>query len=145
VIQKWDRYYSFAFVRNPWDVQVSMFFYIQQMGTAHDEWNQIRNFSTFNQYIDRYVRPRWEVEPPRAQIDYLCETDGTILMSFVGRFESLQTDFRKICGQLSLGSISLREFNRSVHEEYRSYYSRSTQRLVSKWFERDIDAFGYCF
>src|SRR5580658_6306737 len=56
VLQHWSEYYSFAFVRNPYDIQVSMYNYILRLGVMHPEYNLVKRYRNASAYVKGHFR-----------------------------------------------------------------------------------------
>ena len=141
-----DRLYKFAFVRNPWDLQVSSYHHLRRERPRLLE--GITDFSTF-------VRRKLDPERPyqyhldtsiERQSDYLVDLSGRIVADFVGHYERLQEDFDLICEQIGIGRRRLPHRRKAAdREDYRRYYDDQTADLVAEYFRRDIENFGYAF
>ncbi len=137
--------FKFAFVRNPWDRLVSQYHYrrsldatgLRSQNIGFQEW-------VCRAYGDRdpalYNDPRYF----RTQCDWICDEFGSLLVDFVGRFETLEADFRTVAGILG-STASLPHHNASEHEPYRRYYDHDTCALVRDYFAPDLATFGYEF
>lgn len=137
--EAYDRFFSFAFVRNPWDWQVSLYTYMRKT-PAHFQHEMVKNFEGFNEYI------RWRCrEDVRLQRDMICTAEGEPLVDFVGRFERLEEDFAEICSRIGLPELSLPKVNVSNTRNYREFYDEESRELVKETFEPDIRAFDYEF
>ena len=66
-------------------------------------------------------------------------------IDFLGRFESFEEDFARVCRRLGLPSDEVPHRNRSEHAPYRSYYDDKTVERVGNFYERDVRLFGYRF
>ena len=131
-------YFSFTFVRNPWDWQVSLYTYMLKNGDHHQH-ELVKNLGSFGEYI------RWRcAEEVRYQRDFIYSDQGDLLVDFVGRFEQIEQDFQSICSRIGI-DVVLPKMNISRTTSYREYYDKETVDLVSKVFEPDINAFGYRF
>jgi len=136
-----DSLFKFAFVRNPWDWQVSLYFYIRQAPKhkLHEKLNKM-GFTDFIQ---------WHIEQkPLRQIDFLADEESRMIVDFVGKYENLDNDLNHIRKQLSLKVGPLHKTNVSknrAHKDYRKYYDSSTANLIAAYFEADIKHFGYEF
>ena len=136
--KEWDGYFTFAFVRNPWDWQVSLYSYMQQR-EQHWQHDLAKSFSNFREYLD------WRVnEDKHLQQEFLCDCNGQIIVDFVGRVETIEKDFEYICGEIGIVE-SLPHKNKSKHRDYKSYYDDYTRSLVDEHFALDIERFGYSF
>ena len=137
----WQRYYTFAFIRNPWDRQVSIYHWWlttpwRDDDDIHAAVAEMRDFEDF------------VLSPPPNQtscIEYLTAGDGTIMVDFIGRYERLDEDFKTLCRTLSLPQRPLDKINTTEHDQFTQYYNPLTRDLVSERFRADREAFGYVF
>lgn len=135
--EKWDSMYSFSFVRNPWDWQVSLYHFIQT-----NKFNSQRGLvssMTFDDYV------KWRVEEDlHLQTSFIFDRHEKQLVDFVGRFENLSEDFAAVCRTIGVAT-SLPHENASKHDGYQKYYNDTTASLIAEAFKPDIEAFGYEF
>ncbi len=138
-------YYKFAFVRNPWDWQVSMYNFILSEPT-HIRHNLVVSFGSFDRYLDWVVATDspYPKGATKFQYETLTDSDGRLLVDYVGRFETLAQDFAQVCHQVGL-TTRLPHLNSSQHRNYRAYYNERSQQMVAEHFATDIDLFGYTF
>ncbi|HEY5425064.1 MAG TPA: sulfotransferase family 2 domain-containing protein [Candidatus Tumulicola sp.] len=144
--REWHGLFSFAFVRNPWDLVVSAYHFERRyLAQTHvnrvepDRAEAIRRCATFEQFVRLY--PLLE---PLDMTSMIVDENDRNIVSFVGRFESLSTDFAEICRQIGASGVGLPHENRSEdRRDYRSYYSAQTRQIVARYFSRDIDRFEY--
>lgn len=173
IIPDWDDYFSFAFVRNPWDRLVSWYsmireakemtwwdalcsprkrrhFFALRRGRRKYWQYVLENSTSFDEFI-RFCGDDIEVEPGifvsiyRNQLDYLTDEDGTLLVDFIGRFENFASDLAVILNRLGIQEAAIPHENRSKHRHYSLYYTPETRELVSRIYARDIETFGYHF
>jgi hypothetical protein len=135
--REFEKYYTFTFVRNPWDWQVSLYHFMQQTA-VHYQHSLISKMS-FEEYIDW----RCSVEP-RSQKRFLVDQHGQNLIDFVGRFESINQDFSTICENLKIDA-ELPHVNASRRKNYQESYTTETRRKIAETFAEDIEFFGYSF
>ncbi len=140
-----DGYYKFAFVRNPWDWQVSMYHFILREPThrKHQIVEQLGSFDAYLQWVIKTPNP-YPKGATKEQSAVLTAADGKLLVDFVGRYESLAQDFAQVCDRLHIAA-ALPHVNRSAHRNYRDYYTSQTEQLVAEHFRTDIERFGYTF
>lgn len=137
-IDEFKSFYSFAFVRNPWDWQVSLYKYMLKSADHHQH-QLVKELGNFDEYI------RWRCSREiRFQKDFICSKDGKVLIDFVGRFERIDEDFEKICSQIGV-SASLPKLNVSNATPYREYYTDETRDIVMQTYQPDIAFLGYDF
>lgn len=144
-LAKWNDYFKFAFVRNPWDWFVSQHFYnLQKLGEPHDIDAPLSLEDVYRTY--RYLRiyrgAAW-VESA-CQNAFICDNTGNVLVDFLGRFEKFEDDFAAITALIGLGT-RLPRINASAHRYYRDYYTSATAEVVRELYQVDIDIFSYDF
>jgi hypothetical protein len=110
-------FYSFGFVRNPWDRIVSYYQFLSRRNFA-------RHVETGNPY-----HPCWH---------------WTKDLDFVGRFESLEADFSHICRRLGI-SAELPHVNATERGPYRQYFDEVTRDIVARRYADDLREYGYEF
>ena len=80
----------------------------------------------------------------QPQVEWLKDDEGVISIDFIGKFESINTDFDLIKNIIGVDK-SLPHLNASKRASYRSYYDEETKGIVADWFHEDIREFGYTF
>jgi chondroitin 4-sulfotransferase 11 len=155
--EQWDATFKFAFVRNPWDRLVSWWSMINGFRDAYRKGPHLNRFFayifenslTFEEFI---LNCHADIADPdgrkcilRNQLDYLTDPDGRLLVDFIGKFENLEMDFRKVTRQLGLPDTALAHINQSTHAAYFDYYNDRTRSLIEQAYQRDIKQFGYTF
>ena len=135
--ERWDDTFTFSFVRNPWDWQVSLYHFIQ--GNKNNHQRDLVSSMTFDEYID------WRVTYDlHLQGEFVFDQQGEQLVDFVGRFENLTHDFAEVCRRIGM-EADLGHENSSDHQAWKSYYSDESAAKVAEAFAPDIEAFGYSF
>lgn len=133
--EHFDSYFSFAFVRNPWDLEVSHYKYVLKT-RVHPSHELVTNMKGFHEYI------RWRCDGNFAlQRDFVFEGHEQVV-DFVGKFESLNEDFQAVCDQIGVHA-KLPALNATRRRPYHEYYDSKTLQLVEKAFAPDLRAFGY--
>jgi len=158
-------YFKFTFVRNPWDRMVSIYKYSRH--------SLVYDFKFFVNHIfipkiwsDKY----WFIGP---QSEFIINKSGNIMIDFIGRFETMQSDFNEVCKRLGLPETPLPHVNKSsqkvknpglnlkqtvkyllwqfsgrrkpVFQNYQDYYDSETEQIVKELYRSDIELFGYIF
>lgn len=157
--QDFERYYSFAFVRNPWDRLVSEYRYrcaFSPMSFREFVRSACPEPAPFSD-AKRHILP---------QYDFVHNQQGELLVDFVGRFENLQDDFNTVCQALNLPKSTLPRVNTAAQPRsligrlkqlagqgrgaekkghYTEYYDDELRQIVADRYARSIQAFGYSF
>jgi Sulfotransferase family len=131
-----NNFFKFAFVRNPWDWQVSLYeFALARPG--HEQHALFKSFGSFERYLE------WRINEDRnLQKDFLVDESGALLIDFVGRYERLEADFELVCRRLGV-DCRLPRLNQTPHRHYSTYYTPRLHALVAEAFREDIEFFGY--
>ena len=135
--QVYDDLFRFAFVRNPWDLLVSLYHFISSR-PKHRYAKLVADMS-FAEFIDVWTK-RSEI----SQRSFLVDDKGNLDVDFVGRFEHLNADFSAICAKVGV-KLTLPHANSSRRGDYRVYYTDELAELVGKRLSDDIAAFDYHF
>jgi hypothetical protein len=137
-----SEYYSFAFVRNPWDVAVSWFHYrlINPAISGHAEAAAAGNFAA---YVKRHLAGPEGAKLVGLQYPFVVDDTGEVAVSFIGRYESLERDFSLVTRLLKVEALPLDHFNQSYHPAWAGLYTRETFAVVAGLVAKDAVLFGY--
>lgn len=153
--KKYEQYFKFSFVRNPWARIYSIYiesknfylkFYEKESITFEKFLNSISNHS--QQYLDftNQLRNLPTTKPFHKFGNQYKFTKGC---DFIGKFENLQKDFDIICDKISIPHLKILHKNRKgSHIKYKSYldeYDNKTKKIVEDLCHEDIKHFGYEF
>ena len=139
--------FKFAFVRNPWDLQVSSYHHLKR-----ERPHLLEGHESFEAFT------RWKLDPERPYqyhldtaitplTDYLCDLRGNLLTDYLGRYERLQEDWDQICRRIGVPTPLLPHKRQATdrQKDYRSYYSDDLAERVGAYFSRDVELLGYRF
>ena len=149
---RFNRYFKFTIVRNPWDRMVSAYQYLIRGGknNVDSAWAKLHlaPFKDFQEFLyelnDRKFRSivlSWQHFRP--QIYYMKDCHNRINIDYIGRFENLAADFNYITKKI--GSVhSLPHENKSVRKRnWKEYYNRDTFKMLEDKYKEDIYTLGY--
>lgn len=158
---------TFTFVRNPFDRVVSMFHHLGQTAEVRLKLRLIEDRPAFKVIpIESDIRLLSVYR--RGFADWVLSseprnTNCPLLYALTAMREQSQLRFlshtipdiaipiENVAEQFSILQILLRcntpfiHVNKSTHKHYREYYNDKTRRVVSKWFEDDLETFKYQF
>lgn len=123
--KEWGEYFTFAFVRNPWDRTVSRYFFWQESNKVPP---------TFEEFVKSGQFASWTL------CGMLCGPGMKVIVDFVGRFENLNDDFAEICSRIGI-DITLPHVNGSKHDHYANYYNPETWKIVQDHYANDVEKF----
>ncbi|MAG94082.1 MAG: hypothetical protein CMJ48_10070 [Planctomycetaceae bacterium] len=132
---------KFCFARNPYDRAVSLFSYLRKTGRLAER----SSFLAFCRRLQEegcdpvglYNRRGLSLCSP--QVRWLDDVE----VDFVGRFESIASDFGSICDVLGIPRTSLPHLNGSNQRRYGESYCGESKRIVESFYAEDFESFGY--
>lgn len=130
---EWQNYFKFAVVRNPWDVLVSAFFYLQRWNRIN---NEITNFDQFIKLGNIATLNDW---------DNYSDNEGPVVDKILF-YERLHEDLKTI--PVPYNGEILTTFKKSdtrLNKNYREFYTAETKEKVYNIFRKTIDYFDYKF
>jgi len=150
--KRFKSYFKFTFVRNPWDRLVSAFFYIKNFNPKSNDRiffdYYIGQNTTFESFICKLADDnfwklirKWEHFTP--QYEFICDGSGDVRVDFLGRYESLRLDIKKIAKKIGVNISIKNPINTSKHAPYNHYYSEETRKIVGHRYTKDISLLGY--
>ena len=163
--KKYDEYFSFSFVRNPWALVVSNYNYSHISNQpSTEEMKEIikkkghpplRKFH--NKPFDVWLKDRapgiiaknlktlFNKKYGNNQLAKLCDINGEVIVNFIGRLESIDRNLPFIFGKIGLILDKVPHKNRSTFKPYSEYYNDETRAIVAEMYALDIEKFGYKF
>jgi len=158
--QKFNSYFKFTTVRNPWAKAVSFYYYhVGRNWNLNWDWD-VTNAPTFKEFVkitSSYTKQKQEsifqnTQSPCTyskrmsnQLDWITDENGDILVDYIMRLETLQEDFDIVCDKIGIPRQKLPCKNKSKHKHYTEYYDDETRALTAEKYARDIEYFGYEF
>ncbi len=133
----WAAYFKFAVVRNPYDRLVSVCAFLNRRNPHFAGREQ-----AFMKAAMRRPRFRGRVLV-RPQVELLLDQSGRLGMDDLGRFETLQADFDRICAHIGLPPCPLPHRNASQHGPSHQLYDAELLRQVTEFYRADLDQLGY--
>ena len=151
--QRFERYYKFSIVRNPWDRVVSAWSYLKGGGMHLEDkilaLRYLGRFNNFNDFIVRWINEKniYKIVNFHPQYTFICDAEKNIKMDFLIRYEELDEGLAMVNKKLSLGwPEKLPCRNPSSREKsYQDYYSEESKQIVANVYQTDIEMFGYKF
>ena len=146
-------YFKFAFVRNPWDAQVSTYHYYKN-GRVHKKVNGLGNVMhplpkedelTYYEKSQECSFKEWTMKYGKITIQSDLLNAENAEMDFIGKFENIQEDFNTICDKIGMNRITVPHKNASHHEPYQNYYDDEVKDYMKIKTKSDIERFNYKF
>lgn len=153
--EDFNRRYKFGFVRNPFDREVSNYFWHTQVNVetvkeiSFADWVEWRYnmadnvpLSWFPDKQQFYYHKGFAKAP---QVGYFVNSYGDFISDFIGRYETLHDDWAKVCDIIG-GNKNLPHYYKSDRKkDYRLYYTDKLVDIVGRAHQLDLIAFNYDF
>jgi hypothetical protein len=140
----WNEYFKFAFVRNPFDFEISDYFWRTKL---------LNKPIDFKEFLSRKIDcnrsdPQKIVPFPTTNWPIFTINDK-LAVDYVGRFEELEKEIKNIGARLGL-SLDINIVPRAKNN-YRKrtnpedFYDRESKEMVSLLHKKELDYFGYTY
>ena len=146
---RWDDYFKFVFIRNPWEREVSAYEYHRQVMSKNKyptdfNWKNIE--MALNQPPKNFIMrsPRWTPH------DYIFDEDGKLMVDFVGKVENIEQDFekvvKKILPYIKITQWRLPHRNTTIkNKSYRDYYDDESIEYIRNRDSKIVELGQYRF
>lgn len=139
--QVFNNYFKFTFVRNPFDRLYSEYLFLSEQGVINLPFDNFANID----FLTRRDLPGFIVDHTRPQSDYILDSFGNVLVDYIGKFETLSTNWEVISERLNV-SKKLPHMNKTKRDTgYRDMYGKKTREAVEKLYNKDLKIFKYHF
>ena len=160
--EKFNEYFKFAFVRNPWDRFVSLWFKLKEDRNLRENFNSIYNLpgGWIPDEMEEVLRFLWLADKkgmllPRwwkPQYEFVHNKELRVLTNFVGRYENLQHNFGFLCENwIDYPKRTLPwsedKYRRKEKEKkhYTEFYVPRTRDMIADIYREDIRTWHYEF
>ena len=132
---KWNTYFIFTFIRNPYDRIVSGWNYINKYNISFKKYLNI-NYKT-NSY--NY----WHVFMPQTR--HIIDLNGKNNINYIGKLENLENDLKIILNMIGINNIVHIPFkkNSKSHKNYKTYYNNEILEKVNILMREDFENLDY--
>ena len=153
---EYKNYFSFTFVRNPYDRVVSAYKYFRKLKEGH-RWykrnsiiSDAANAMDFNEFVNHIPDFMKLMKKEEGSFqsgihfqayDYFLDFN----IDYLARFENIQEDYAYILAKLKLPRANLRKINSTNNSDYRQLYMEDSKRSVYYIYKEDINKYNYQF
>lgn len=125
----------FCFIRNPYKRAVSLFNHIgREEGFTSFE-SFVKNLPNIEP-IGLYNRKGLSMCNP--QTDWITDSSGNFIVNFIGKVDSINSDFKKLCKLIDIKPSIIDVVNKKEHAYYSSYYTLKTKKLIEEFYKEDF-------
>lgn len=159
-------YYVFSFVRNPYDRFVSAWkwgelkfskegdlpFYKKNHSVPFEEYvllttdldYRFKNKHLWSEYDEYHTLPQFEFFPNLNGGHYFTDKiSRDFTCDFIGRFESINEDFNKVCSNIGVEKLKLPHMYNSKTFKENFSWTPDLKEKVYNYYVKDFDFFGY--
>jgi len=138
-----NQYFTFSVVRNPWDWQLSLYFFSKRIN-----WNT-KYYESSNKFnFKDYLKFHLDNQPPLL-LDFVTDLEGNIIVDKICKVENIDQDFKEILEKLGMDSSKIvvpqKNVSSNRERDYRIKYDQESADLVGDYFQKDVDYFKYSF
>lgn len=150
---EWEPYFKFTFVRNPFDRLISAW----KMFTEGTSELDNTGFSplSLSQFLDIVEndtiiyderRRTYEERIRHHTIPQTHDFNCLNFADYIGRYENLEEDFKKICAKIGVeySPLPKRHVTKRT-KDYASYFDKETKARASQIYANDLKQLGYKF
>ena len=130
----WDEYFKFGFVRNPWDRELSNYFFNGGKLKPPED-------ISFKEWLNMNLRKDGIIHDHNTpQCDYLTDVD------YIARFENYDEEVKYLFNRIGVPmSQPVKHIFKTEHKPYWEYYDDADIMKVHQWYEKDIEMYNYEF
>jgi hypothetical protein len=134
--QKWDSYYKFCFIRNPYDKIVSAWYHVNRYNIPFSNFLNLKDVCNDVEYMHTFM----------PQVRNIINDQGRISINFIGHFENLEDDFQSVLKNIGVKNISHeveKKMNKRDHKPFYEYYDQETLDKVNILLKEDFEKLDY--
>ena len=148
--KEYTDFFTFTFVRNPWDRLYSSYKFLEKGGiNIHDKNAYEMYLSQYHDFEDFVLNGLdnkliYEITHFIPQSEFICNPKGEVLVDFLGKFENLEYDIKKLSEKINK-EVVIEHHNKNKKKPYIDVYTNQMKLKVEEIYQRDIDIFKYRF
>lgn len=138
--EKYDGYFKFTFVRNPWARLVSDYFWRQSLPRKRT----VLPFAQFIRHASKVVQEECYYSEEFGD-HFIPQTQYTSDVDVVYRFEAFEAGVRAVAMKLNVTLDNITPKTPKAHDSYANFYDHRTRAIIADTYEVEINEFGYEF
>jgi hypothetical protein len=168
---EWDQFFKFAFVRHPLDRLAALYVHTVRAcahgnGLGHDipreritaqyilthkpeviipmsNLNGNGNLTHYDVTFDFFVR-HFSDRGFHSQVEQISDTKGNIITNFIGKFENLEADWKKVCEKIKIAqNLPKKNMSAGTKDLYKQFYTEDLKEFIYDRDNEDFERLGY--
>ena len=137
--EQYEKYYKFTIIRNPWERAYSWYENMVRGERHHQKYGVTADLT-----LKDFLRDHAGVGLLKPQTWWLKSLDGSLNFDHIGRFETVQEDFRKACEAMGVPGIELPHILQGATKNHKQHYDESIE-VISRIYKEEIELFSFNF
>lgn len=142
--EAWDKAFTFATIRNPFDRIVSIYYY----RVRTDQGGMADRHLNINDWVREALGERNPAYFEGNQLLWPAlrwlSDDDQIIVDHIARLEDIEMEWREICTRLGIDR-RLSVFNNNLHPPHGAILNAASRAVIEDVFAEDLETFGYRF
>jgi len=145
--------YKFAFVRHPYTRLASAYFFLKNGGVSKKDQefsnNHLNYFRSFEEFIFKGFAIKKEIRQYlhfQPQYKFISTNNRDILVDFIGRFETIEEDYKIIAQKLGLNQglhVKNKTRRKNQLDSYLDLYNEKMKKVVFDFYKEDFFILNY--
>jgi len=155
-LEKWQTYFKFTFVRNPYDKAISSYEFMKQKkfdaNINHDVLNPECTFTHFYKYYFKYYMNNYTLYHSfQSQYVTIKNSASDIQIDYIAKYENINEEIINILNKLNIKNCTKHlhlideqfKSNSTQKSKITSYFTQETLEIINILFHEDFERFGY--
>lgn len=143
--KKFNEYFKFCLVRNPYDRVYSAYCFLKKGGMNKNDQlfnsNYLSHYDSFEDFVKNGLSKKeiinWVHFKP--QCSFIKDKKGKIVVDFVGKLENIESDFNRLKHILNKENAELSHLNKSKKDKIE--LSNSSKHIIETIYKEDFQLF----
>lgn len=148
---KFENYFKFCFVRNPYERLISTYEYLKQGGNKTSDLilqkRILDKYPTFDSFVRYYLNHDiiYRVNVLKPQYWFIYDEENILQVDYLARFENIDREYEKISTILNLKKklYVTNSTGRSKKNVFKDYYNEDLIAIVNNMYHLDFELLEY--